>query len=488
MGAELMTTMTTARSTTYGCGCGGDCGCSGSAHSAEPCGCGTCAWTSIQALAGLERTRFYSRQIVTPADLTQDQLYFKDKLRRHNRLLHGWGLVCGLVVERCARADDEGDDPCKVRVTSGYALDPYGNEIVVATRELLDLCKEDMLGMVACLPTDDPWCRPVETSRSGTFYLAIRYRERAVKPVHAPTGCSCKNAACENSRYRDEYEFALLPELPEQYETPCGELTSPCDGVDECPPCPETGWVLLATVTMKGSEIEAVTRDHRRHVTSLANQCLDCTQATKTYQPFNRFGTRARLIGVGAAVPDAVVRVYTIVDGLPTEVEIPVATAVLKGKTALEIATEWASVPLFDVSDPTKPRLNADLLFANSPMEGSWVIESADDLSRRLGTPVIDTAGHADRLKAFSDLLDGPGKKRLHDVLLDNIDRLDAMPLDMLNGVGASAAATLQTLDIKSLADLRGAKFDDPGITQAVREKLVIARDAIRTLSDPTRA
>ena len=91
-------------------------------------------------------------------------------------------------------SDDDGDDPCKVRVTSGYALDPYGNEIVVAARELLDLCKEDMLGMVACLPNDDPWCRPVETSRTGTFYLAVRYRERAVKPVHAPTGCSCKDA------------------------------------------------------------------------------------------------------------------------------------------------------------------------------------------------------------------------------------------------------------------------------------------------------
>jgi hypothetical protein len=480
MGEELMTTTAyQTRSTTQGCGCAADCGCAGSSHAAEACGCGTCSWASTQALAGLERTRFYPRQIVTPDDLTQDQLYVKDKLRRHNRLLHGWGLVCGLVVERCARSDDDGDDPCKVRVTSGYALDPYGNEIVVATREVLDLCKEDMLGMVACLPNDDPWCRPVETSRTGTFYLAVRYRERAVKPVHAPTGCSCKDAACENSRYRDEYEFALLSELPEHYETPCGELTTPCDGVDECPPCPETGWVLLATVTMKGSEIEAITTDHRRHVLSLANRCLDCTKATNEFRRLDRLGMRERLIGVASAAPDAVVRVYAIVDGQPTEVEIPVATARLKGKTALDIAKAWASVRLFNPDDPTKSRLNASLLFAHSPMEGPWVIESAEDLSRRLGTPVIDAACHEDRLKTFEALLNPPGQKRLHEELLDNIDRLDAMPLNMLNGVSAASATTLRTLDINSLADLRSAKLDDPGITQAVRDKLVAARDVI---------
>ena len=37
----------------------------------------------------LERTRFFPRQLVTPDDLTQDQIYFRDTHRRHNRMLHG---------------------------------------------------------------------------------------------------------------------------------------------------------------------------------------------------------------------------------------------------------------------------------------------------------------------------------------------------------------------------------------------------------------
>ena len=50
-------------------------------------------------LSGLERTRFFSRQLVAPEDLTQDQLYFREKSRRHNRMLHGWGIVCGACVK-----------------------------------------------------------------------------------------------------------------------------------------------------------------------------------------------------------------------------------------------------------------------------------------------------------------------------------------------------------------------------------------------------
>ena len=51
---------------------------------------------------GLERTRFFARQLVTPDDLTQDQIYFREKHRRHNRMLHGWGIVCGACVLRAA--------------------------------------------------------------------------------------------------------------------------------------------------------------------------------------------------------------------------------------------------------------------------------------------------------------------------------------------------------------------------------------------------
>ncbi len=60
------------------------------------------AGTDMNCLTGsglLERVRYFPRQMITPADLTQAQDYMRAKLRRHNRMLHGWGVVCGCEVQ-----------------------------------------------------------------------------------------------------------------------------------------------------------------------------------------------------------------------------------------------------------------------------------------------------------------------------------------------------------------------------------------------------
>ena len=49
-------------------------------------------------IAQLERVNFFPRQLLTDGDMIADQEYFREKLRRHNRYLHGWGVVCGLEV------------------------------------------------------------------------------------------------------------------------------------------------------------------------------------------------------------------------------------------------------------------------------------------------------------------------------------------------------------------------------------------------------
>ena len=52
----------------------------------NPC---VCHATNTDSQALPERPRFFARQLVTPLDLTLGQEYFRTKLRRHNRLLHG---------------------------------------------------------------------------------------------------------------------------------------------------------------------------------------------------------------------------------------------------------------------------------------------------------------------------------------------------------------------------------------------------------------
>ena len=78
-------------------------------------------------LAGLERVAFFPGQLLTAVDLTAEQDHVREKLRRHNRFLHGWGVVCGLAIV----ADPTDEQPWRVRIQPGYALDQAGDEIFV---------------------------------------------------------------------------------------------------------------------------------------------------------------------------------------------------------------------------------------------------------------------------------------------------------------------------------------------------------------------
>src|SRR5687768_7625887 len=81
--------------------------------------CSVCGHTQC-----LCRPRFFAGQLLTEADLNALQDYMIEKQKRHNRFLHGWGVVCGLEV---------GCNPCPgwLTVSSGYAVGPCGEEIYV---------------------------------------------------------------------------------------------------------------------------------------------------------------------------------------------------------------------------------------------------------------------------------------------------------------------------------------------------------------------
>ena len=206
----------------------------------------------------LERVRYFPRQLLTADDLTQDQMYFMDKLRRHNRYLHGWGTVCGLEV---VAAPTEGI-PWRVRITPGYALGPWGDEIYVGEPVHIDLAH--------CGPgaVTDP-CEPdlLHTGGSAlgpTLFLAIKYAECLAQPVHAmPAGCACEEEACEYSRIRDSFQIECLAELPPSHQPrPPDPLL--CDLINgkrlpQCPPCPAEPWVVLAQVTLPASPSTQIT-------------------------------------------------------------------------------------------------------------------------------------------------------------------------------------------------------------------------------------
>ena len=72
----------------------------------------------------LTRPRFFSGKLITPEDLELEQQYFREKLKRHNRSLHGFGIVSGLKVTTKSG---------QIIVEPGLALDCEGNELVIET-------------------------------------------------------------------------------------------------------------------------------------------------------------------------------------------------------------------------------------------------------------------------------------------------------------------------------------------------------------------
>jgi hypothetical protein len=199
--------------------------------------------------------------LVEPDDLSQDTIYLRDKMRRHNRLLHGWGVVCGCNVRPALDAAGVAVPWC-FKLETGCCLGPYGDDIVVPAEATLDVRKVDVEGNLAaaCGEPSDPWCAEVVVPRPAgeLLYLAIRYDECLSRPIRSldDCGCGCGDQDCQYSRVRDGYALKLLRELPANYRQAtshrsgysCSTADWP-DGVRPCPPCPESPWVVLADVT-----------------------------------------------------------------------------------------------------------------------------------------------------------------------------------------------------------------------------------------------
>src|SRR5262245_52090872 len=88
---------------------------------------------------GLERPRYYPRQIIRSDDLTQGQDYCRQRLRRHSRALHGWGVVYGATV----RPKFDNDTFARqVTIDPGFILTPQGDEIEITAPTLFEVNRE----------------------------------------------------------------------------------------------------------------------------------------------------------------------------------------------------------------------------------------------------------------------------------------------------------------------------------------------------------
>jgi len=165
---------------------------------AKTCCCTTtCCCPACAGLECLDRTRFFSGQLLTEADLNNEQSYLLAKNRLHNRYLFGSGVVCGLQVT-CSECEGW------VNINPGYAIDPCGNDIIVCAAQSFNVLQAIQ---ACCAPQPATDCsplryRPVANCQDAiqTWCITIEYKEQQsqmVTPLQSTSGsCSC---GCSNS-------------------------------------------------------------------------------------------------------------------------------------------------------------------------------------------------------------------------------------------------------------------------------------------------
>ncbi len=176
----------------HGCGCG--CGGSG--------GCGD--------LPELARLRYFHGQPLSALDLRREQTYHRDRARLHNRLLHGWGVVCGLEVRVAPRRNKDDCDP-----------DPTVAEVVVHAGRRTGLPRQRDRGAppatgVRRHAPRRPRPRSSSPGSPATVYLTLCYHETPIDPTRPMLQHGCEpTPACEHARILDSYRICATLERPD---------------------------------------------------------------------------------------------------------------------------------------------------------------------------------------------------------------------------------------------------------------------------------
>jgi hypothetical protein len=198
---------TTASSSPCGCGCHD--------HAGETCGC--CK------LACFERPKYFCGQLLSDADLTLQETYFREKNRLYHRTMDGFGVVCGLRMYY--------DSQCRGHLTigDGYAIDACGNDLVVCDPYSFDVIGElrkkkwlveaasdrtrmDQSGDYRKVPDGEGKDDCINTQ---CFYIGICYTEEPVDFASPyTTECNPVPGPCQPTRIREGVRFEIYDKMP----------------------------------------------------------------------------------------------------------------------------------------------------------------------------------------------------------------------------------------------------------------------------------
>ena len=110
---------------------------------------------------GLKRVNYAAGTLLGVDDFNTEQEYLRERLKQHNRLLHGTGIVSGLTV-----TVGQNSAGSRITIAPGFALDPMGNEIRVEQPVQLALPRSGSDLLVLLRYVERP-CRSIPTVTSS---------------------------------------------------------------------------------------------------------------------------------------------------------------------------------------------------------------------------------------------------------------------------------------------------------------------------------
>ncbi len=159
-------------------------------------------------IGSLTRNNYFTGKLLVERDFKDEQRYYIDKLRLHQKRLHGEGVVCGLQVTEYATPGCQGRFVC---VQPGFAKDCCGNDIVVPGQECIDITQfKSWIKLQSAVNAQGGAGKAGFTS-AHTLQICVRYRECPTENIPVLyDDCGCDDSACAPNRILESYVFDLL--------------------------------------------------------------------------------------------------------------------------------------------------------------------------------------------------------------------------------------------------------------------------------------
>jgi hypothetical protein len=170
------------------------------------CGCNETCETEAPT-----RNHYFTGKLLVERDFTDEQRYFREKIRLHHQHLHGVGVVCGLDIVQ------HPSETCRDRLfilEPGSAVDCCGHDIFVIEPETVDLTAYPAVEALIA-EAEEAEQQGNDPPPPHTLQLCLKYRECPSETVPVLFDeCGCDDTQCAPNRILESFALDLRVDPP----------------------------------------------------------------------------------------------------------------------------------------------------------------------------------------------------------------------------------------------------------------------------------